>query len=87
MLPESMNVQGIPLAMEFVCHICGEKFPKRAQADFEAHVAKCAHQNLHDLQKMSPRVIAPGIYGDAGVDTDYRDWLRKKHHGDGPRTL
>lgn len=86
-MPDTVNTDGVALAMEFVCHICGERFPKRAQAHWEAHVAKCAQQNLHDLQQMSPRVMAPGIFGDAGVDVEYRDWLKKKHHGDGPRRV
>ena len=88
-LPEGTVIDRSQLRQQYRCMVpgCGETFPEQHKAAYEAHVAKCARQNMGEIRAESPRVKAPAIFGEEGVDVEYRDWLRKRHHGDGPRRV
>lgn len=86
-LPDTARVDRSQLRHQYRCMVpgCGEVFPAGYQRDFEEHTAKCAQRNMDKIRAESPRVKAPAIFGDVGVDVEYRDWLRKKVHGGGAR--
>lgn len=78
-VPPSVEHSGVELRQAFICTICKASFHDGERGAYEHHVAKCAQQNMEELRASSPRVIAPGIMGDAGVDVEYRDYLRKRY--------
>lgn len=87
-LPDAADAGKVALSKIFRCMTpgCGEAWPdtRNGKAAYEAHVPKCAARNMEEIRQSSPRVIAPGIYGDSGVDTEYRDYI-KARYPDGAR--
>lgn len=67
-------------APKYEC-ICGAEFTRDQPREYQQHVVKCVRQNEAEIRGMSKRVKHPGIFGDEGVDVEYRHHLRNGGRG------
>lgn len=77
-LPQGAAAGGVKLRQAFRCNVCGEEFPHGYRASYEQHVAKCARAHMDELRELSPKRQHPGIYGDVGVDVEFRDHIQRR---------
>ncbi len=63
----------------YVCTLCKTEFSETERLRFEQHCVKCAKRHEPEINAMSPRTKAPGLYGDDAGDIEYAAWARK--HG------
>jgi hypothetical protein len=76
-VPPSVEQSGVELRQRFTCRVCGEGFHDGEASKFSAHVVKCARQHEAEIRESSPRHRVPGIFGDAGVDVEFREYVRR----------
>lgn len=57
------------------CRICKTSL---LPSEAARHVASCFKRNEGDVRMLSPKLRAPGITGDEGVDLEFEDYHRKR---------
>ncbi len=61
---------------KYQCRLCGQaEYTPEAQL---RHVRQCYRRNESAIRMSSPRLQAPGIFGDDGVDTEFLNWHRER---------
>jgi hypothetical protein len=63
--------------LRYRCAVCGDMFRDGEHGQYSRHVVNCAKRHMTEIRESSPRHRAPGIFGDEGVDVEYRDYVRR----------
>lgn len=57
----------------FGCAVCKATFTRHEAAAYQRHVVDCARRHADELEQLSPRVKAPGIFGESELE----EWARR----------
>jgi hypothetical protein len=63
----------------FQCTLCPAEFYEDERHQYERHVL---NHPTEDLVPHSPRLQAPALFGDAGGDRDWNEWVNRHRESD-----